>query len=40
MIVECYTCHKLGHYQNKYQFREENTNIAEFKEGVMHLIYQ
>jgi hypothetical protein len=31
-LVECYKCHKLGHYKNECPDWEENVNFAEYKD--------
>lgn len=38
--VECFKCHKLGHYQNECPLWEENANFAEFEDGELLLMAQ
>jgi len=38
--VECFKCHKLGHYHNECSLWEENANFAEFEDGELLLMAQ
>jgi len=38
--VECFKCHKLGHYQNECPLWEENANFVEFEDGELLMMAQ
>ena len=37
--VECYKCHKLGHFQWECQSKEKETNYAETQEEMLLMVY-